>query len=172
MWTIFISIKLQIYGDKIRAKYTSDNASPKRGSIWAWTPWCGWRAEVASMATLTNSTFLFPHNPFFNLHHTRFKCHPSLSLHYRSRLLRRFSKYTVSQAIRTPKFDFNFTSFEDDDYGDQNFQKRRRTKGRKSGRRSKQKRWWSDDLDDESDVKTGLVEQIVDSLWILRVWNC
>ncbi|CAO2822006.1 unnamed protein product [Amaranthus hypochondriacus] len=123
------------------------------------------------MATLTNSTFLCPHNPFFNLHPTRFKYHPSVSLHYRSRLLRRFSKYTVSQAIRTPKFDFNFTSFEDDDYGDDNFQKRKRTKGRKSGRRSKQKQWWSDGLDDESDVQTGLVEQIVDNLWILRVFR-
>lgn len=116
------------------------------------------------------TTVLLPHQPYFNSHPKLNKFSHSLSSsnipHFRFRS-RRCSEFAVSQAIRTPKFDFNSRRFDDEGYNFGDSEKRRR---RKSDGKSKQRRWWNDEVEeDEIEPEIGIFEQVVENLWILQV---
>lgn len=117
------------------------------------------------MATLTTTSFLPLHSYYHS--HTKPRC---FRVGFFSLLGRQRTGYIVPHAIRSPKIDVKPLKFDEDDNGGRNYR-------RKSDRQLKQQRWWSDDdeleVEEEEGVDTevwgGILEQAVDSLWILRV---
>ncbi|XP_021839512.1 uncharacterized protein [Spinacia oleracea] len=117
------------------------------------------------MATLTTTSFLPLHSYYHS--HTKPRC---FRVGFFSLLGRQRTGYIVPHAIRSPKIDVKPLKFDEDDNGGRNYR-------RKSDRQLKQQRWWSDDdeleVEEEEGVDTevwgGILEQAVDSLWILRL---